>query len=222
MKKLLTFALIGMSVTSQALVIVDDFSVPFSQRITAGSYVDSMSGAFLGGERDLEMSVLSNPLAQPLDVTITGSQLAVISNGFQTLSTLKLQYDAQGDEAGNTGVNKFLTNSTGILGLSGNVKVTIKFLGGNDANVAVNGFIRNGGGVIASASAVRPISAINGNVELDFGPIAAGQAGSLTLEFAADRSGDYAIEGIEAVPEPASMIALGAGILAMARKRRSK
>ena len=209
---------------ASANVIIDDFSLAYSKTITSGSWVDYQSGAFLGGsgERDIEMRVLSNPLQQQLDLTITGSQLSIVSNGFQTLSRISLQYDGFDDEAGNTGQNRLLTDSefTGSK-LAGNDKLVVKFLD-NDLPVNVKAIVRNSGGIIQQISQVRAAGAGAGDMVFDFGFANLQDARSVTFVFEADRSGDFAIEGIEAVPEPATMVALGAGALALIRRRRSK
>lgn len=221
MKNLIWVAALAAVAGARAEVIIDDFSVPYAKTITSGSNVDEMSGAVLGGARDVEMRVSSNPLQQQYDLTITGQQLAVVSNGFGVLSTLKLQYDGV-DEAGNTGVNKLLRNSAGPAGLlQGNNVIRVRFLG-NDLDLNVKAVLRTSGSVIAQQEAVRSAGSGIGNLDFAFSGGDAAAADSLTLEFSSVRSGDYAVEGIEAVPEPASMIAIGTGLAALAARRRRK
>lgn len=45
---------------------------------------------------------------------------------------------------------------------------------------------------------------------------------SLYMNFTTSPSGDFALDSIETVPEPVSMVALGLGALGLARKRRNK
>ncbi len=221
MKKALVLGLICAVGAANAQVIIDDFSVPYTKTIVSGSNVDAMSGAVLSGERDVEMRVVSNPFGQDYDLRITGSQLAVISTGFGVLSTLKLQYDGNGDEAGNTGVNKLLTNSgasaSGIL--AGNNNIQVRFLG-NDQQLTVSAVLRKDGGIIGQIDKVRAAAAGIGSESFIFTSAQAAQADSLTFVISSDRSGDYAIEGIEAVPEPATMTAIAAGLAALAARRR--
>lgn len=223
MKKALVLGLIGVVGAAQAQVIIDDFSVPYTKTIVSGSNVDAMSGAVLSGERDVEMRVTSNPFHQDYDLKITGSQLAVISTGFGLLSTLKLQYDGLGDEAGNTGANKLLNNSgalaSGILG--GNNNIQVRFLG-NDQALNVSAILRKDGGIIGQIDKVRAAQSGIGAESFVFTAAQIAEADSLTLVIGSPRSGDYALEGVEAVPEPATMAALGAGLAALAARRRRK
>lgn len=219
MKNFFVAALLVGSVGAYAEVIIDDFSVPYAKTITSGSNVDEMSGAVVGGFRDVEMRVQSNPFAQNYDLTITGSQLAVISTGFGLQSTLKLQYDGQ-DEVGNTGANKLLRNNAGVAGLlQGNNTIRVKFLG-NDQDLNVKAILRTNGSIIEQQQATRAAASGIGNLDLVFSSGAVASAQSLTLEIASPRSGDYALEGVEAVPEPATMTALGLGVAALLRRRK--
>ena len=184
-----------------------------------------MNGAFLSGERDVEMRVLSNPFNQDYDVTITGGQLAVISQGFGTLARLTLQYDCPGDET--PGTNVAINNNgytAGLLGNGANNMYRVKFLG-NDLPVQVICTLRAANGVVvASRTATRAALAGAGNLDFVFNPAEVAGSGSITFQFEADRSGDFALEGIEAlpVPEPATMAALGLGVAAVIRRRNKK
>ena len=207
---------------ANAAVIIDDFSVPYSKSITSGSNVDYQSGAFLGGlgERDVEMRVWSNPLGQSMDLTITGRQLAIVSNGFSLRSKLTLQYDNDGDEAGNTGANHLLnTSAFGASHFAGNDTIQVRMLG-NDLPINVKMTLRDGAGGVISQIVQSKLGGGAGNVNFNAGAAAMLAARSLTLEFEAETSGDFAIEEIAAVPEPATMAALGLGAAAMLRRRR--
>lgn len=224
MKTIAIIAVASLGVAANALTIIDDFSTAYTKTITSGSWVDSQIGTFVGGsgERDVEMRVISNPLAQQLDLTITGSQLAVVSNGFGTLSKVSLQYDAIGDEAGNTGANKFLTNGAGFAAgtLAGETALVVRFLG-NDLDLDVTATLRRTGGIISQMTQTRAGGSGIGDMVFNFGGTL-GDADSLTFEFNSARSGDFALEGIEAVPEPATMVTLGLGLAAALRRRNRK
>lgn len=211
---------IGVVAGANAQIIIDDFSVPYSRTIKSGTRVDAQGGAFLSGERDIEMRVFSNPFNQDYDVTITGGQLAVISQGFGTLAKLSLQYDCPGDETPGTNVSlNNNANTANLLGNGVNNTFRVKFLD-NDLPVQVICTLRNNGAIVASHSATRAALAGPGNLDFTFAPGDVATSGSITFEFLADRSGDFALEGIEAVPEPATMVALGLGAAAMLRRRK--
>lgn len=220
MKKI-TLLVAGLSVftVSQAQDIIDDFSIPYSSTVISGSVSAVQTGSMLSGERDVRVRVINNPIAgQAARVTITGSQLSVISNDFLVRSTLELQYDKLGDET--PGVNVQLNNGAGTANLlGGNTQVDVRFLQ-NDLAVDVMATLRAQGSVIAQISKTRAAGSGQGAESFNFGAIAA-QADSITFTFGAAPSGDFALEGLEAVPEPASMTALALGLAAMMRRRRA-
>lgn len=217
----ITLLIAGLSVitVSQAQDIIDDFSIPYSSTVISGSVSATQAGTMLSGERDVRVRVINNPIAgQAARVTITGSQLSVISNDFLVRSTLELQYDKVGDET--PGVNVQLNNGAGTANLlGGNTQVDVRFLQ-NDLDVDILATLRNQGSIIAQISRTRAGGSGQGTESFNFGPIAA-QADSLTFTFGAQPSGDFALEGIEAVPEPATMTVLGLGLAAMMRRRRN-
>lgn len=223
MKKLAVLAGV-VSVGIANAMVIDDFTTPYFNSIVGGSDVNfQVGGGIVGGERDVELLVLANPQNQFLDVAITGGNLGIVSNGFATSSIVSLQYDGFNDEVGNTGPGKFLNNvgSGAPLGLGFCNAVRIDFIG-NDLKVNIQVEARLGGALIGIGNGMRAAGQGVGFEDIAMNPAALAAADSLTVRFNADPSGDFAITGIECVPEPASMAALGLGFAALVARRRRK
>lgn len=220
MKKVLILGLLSGAVSSQALIIDSFATGPFSVSIQSSSYVATQNGSMSSGERDVEARVYANPFNQWLDVSIN-SGLNVVSNGFGVASKVTLQYDMNGDEVGNTGAGKLL-NTTGagapILSVGADDRLRLTFLG-NDSNVTVTATVKQGNTQLAQAMATKSAGG-GGVLDLVVGNSALANADSVTLEFEADPSGDFALAEIGTVPEPMTVAVLGLGALALARRRR--
>ncbi len=218
MKKFALLALMSLAGMSQA-VLIDGFGTGaqgFS--IQSGSFVSVANGAMLGGQRDVQGSVLANPANQFLDVNIGGG-FSIVSNGFLLDSVVKLQYDRVDGETPGAG-QSLLNSGTGVpLGLDGD-RVRINFLG-NDLPVTVVGILRLNGSQLQIA-ANNKLAGGPGALDIAFNPANLAAADSLTLEFQSAPSGDYALGSIETVPEPASLIAIGAGLAGVLARRRRK
>lgn len=221
MKKLTIVALIAVAACSQA-VVIDDFTsgtVAFSTS-ALGSQVLVQSGTMASTERDVELNVLTNPFGQFLDFTVGGAApgASVVSQGFGLMSTVRLQYDVVGDET--IGSGTLNNNGPGTPLLSGTDNtIRISFLG-NDLAVGVAAVLRNSGSVIATQSTTRAAASGAGNVDLTFGAGQLQLADSITIEFTPVTNADFAINRIEAVPEPSAIAALSLGALALVRRRR--
>lgn len=222
MRKAAILGLVVAAAGSQAVTIDNFLTGAVSIAIQSGSFVAVQNGSMANGERDVEARVFSNPFNQFLDVNINNG-LNVVSNGFQTVSKVTLQYDANGDEVGNTGSGKFLTNGpgTGPLVASGSDdKIRVNFLG-NDLNVKVTAVLRQNG-VIQNVVMGNKAAGGPGSLDLAVGAANLSTTDSLTLEFEADPSGDFALGGISTVPEPMTMVALAAGAGLLMRRRFKK
>lgn len=222
MRKFLVLAAVVVSGVAQANVTIDNFTTAYFDTIIGGTSVQFQQGAgIIGGERDVELNVLANPLNQFLDIAIAGG-LTVISNGFGVQSKVSLQYDGLNDEVGNTGPGKVLTNAGGApLGIGFCNAVRVGFIG-NDLKVNIQVEARLAGVVIGVGNGMRAAGQGVGFEDIAMAPAALAAADSLTFRFQADPSGDFAISGLECVPEPASMAALGLGFAALVARRRSK
>lgn len=223
MRKFLVLAAVVVSGVAQANVTIDNFTTAYFDTIIGGTSVQFQQGAgIIGGERDVELNVLANPLNQFLDIAIAGG-LTVISNGFGVQSTVSLQYDGLNDEVGNTGPGKVLTNAGNgaPLGVGFCNAVRIGFIG-NDLKVNITVEARNAGAIIGVGNGMRAAGQGAGFEDIAMAPAVLAAADSLTFRFTADPSGDFAISGLECVPEPASMAALGLGFAALVARRRSK
>lgn len=225
-RKALSLVLLAGIASAANAIIIDDFTVPMSVSIQSGSWVSTQLGAaanIIGTERDVEQVVLANPLGQYMDVTCYGAGLSVVSNGFLTDSEVTFQYDGAGDEAGNTGPGTLLTNAGagGPLLAAGADRIRVNFLG-NDLHVKIEATLRLAGSIIDSGIAHRAAMSGAGYEEILLNPASMAIADSISIKFKADPSGDFALKSIEAVPEPASMLALGLGIAGAVARRRAR
>ena len=220
MKKLLILAGVVSAGIANA-VLIDDFGDPqFVTGLTGGSYVDSVFGTMLSGERDTEMLVLANPAGQFADLIVAGNVMTY-SNGFLMESILWLQYDVMGDTT-----NGFAGDINNLVGTPGllpgyNDRVELSWLG-NDLDVLVAVVLRTGGVVTDTNFGVRLGGSGAGVQTIGINPAAAAAADSITIAFRARPSGDFALRRIETVPEPASMAAIGLGIAGLIARRRRK
>lgn len=223
MRKFLVLAGVVAAGAANAIVIDDFTSGPYFNTIIGGDYVEFQGGTMATGERDVQQTVLANPLGQFFDLAITGTGLAITSAGFGLDGFVILQYDLIGDEAGNTGAGKTLTYVPGVLALNdGCDTIRINWLGNDlaveyavqlrfaDNSTVVNGGVRAGGQGA-------------GFTDVAFTAAQLAAARAISFGFHGVPSADYGITSLECVPEPASMAALGLGAAALvARRRRNK
>lgn len=219
MKKVIVAFAAAALVGSAQAVLVDSFNAPGGNSILGGTYVGSNNGGgIIGGNRDYEMIVVANPLGQFFDVSFGGG-LEVTSNGFLTDGDLVLQYDGGPDATVGVGGNINNVGTGALAGAFNGDRVRVWFLG-NDLPVTVTATTRVGGMITAANTAVRGALAGAGFLDIFLGGAALAGADSVSVKFDAQASGDYALSKIETVPEPATMLALAAGVALMARRRR--
>ena len=222
MRKFLVLAGVVAAGASNAVVIDDFTSGAYFNTIIGGTYVDFQGGTMCSGERDVQQTVYANPLGQFFDLAITGAGLTIVSAGFGLDGQVDLQYDVVGDEAGNTGPGKVLTNPPGACLLDCDT-IRISWLG-NDLAVEYVVTLRDAvGGVIGVGGGVRAPGSGAGVTDLGFGGAVLAATRSVTFSFHGAPSADYGITKLECVPEPASMAAIGLGLAGVvARRRRNK
>ncbi|MBV6457733.1 MAG: hypothetical protein HONBIEJF_00852 [Fimbriimonadaceae bacterium] len=215
MKKTILLAGILVSAASQAIVIDDFTQGPYAVSLQSGSDLNFEAAANVpGGVRGTYVEVLSNPQNQFLDFSISNG-FAISSNGNRVRSLVQSGYGF--DLAGNTAdLNwNLASQATDIavnfdfndLDLSMNIYIITNGSGTSVANVNVAGNQLNTFQVLV------PLANFVGTGDVN-------DVDQLVFEFINDASGDYALASFEAVPEPASIAAVGLGLAALARRRR--
>jgi hypothetical protein len=207
MKLALTFASAMVAVCSQALVLDDFTTGPYSVSIQSGFDQALQNGAMIGGQRSTYVEVQSNPLNQYLDFMITnGFQLT--SSGTLVDAYTKIGYGATADLNANlAGYNAFkvrvISND-----LPMNMAVTLSSSTGNQSEtvavVVPNGTFFD---VLVPFSLFTSFNQFQDVDKISFG------LDSVT-------NGDFALAGFEAVPEPATLLALGTGAAILFARRR--
>lgn len=218
MKKLAILCFATAAAASQAIMIDQFSSGTVASSLSSGTRVLTQVAAVPSGERDVEMRVLANPFNQFLDFEVNAvNGFAIVSNGFGIDSIISLQYDRPGDETVGTG--QVLNNGgNGVsLGLNGDT-VRVNFRG-NDLPVSVTATTRLNGVITSTNNAVKAGGG-PGSLDIFLGAAPLAAADSITIAFAAQTSGDFSLESIETVPEPATLAALGIGAAAMLRRRK--
>lgn len=206
--------------------MIDDFSTgSFAQSITAGSWIGSQLGSMYGGERDSGMLVQANPLNQFMDMSVQ-SGLVITSSGALLDGQSGVEYDGVGDETDN--VAPFERGP----GLNANFSASadrfrLNFLA-NDLPMSVLAYVYTYGSPDALSTSTVAVGANQNSfsVDIPFSSFAGGASFSdvdrFGFIFETGPSGDFALESIEAVPEPATMAAIGAGIVGLIARRRRK
>lgn len=221
MKKLSILAAAVAASMAHAVVIIDDFTTgAYTTQLTSGSEFRFQNGSMVGGDRATLVTVEANPFSQRLDFSI-GAGLAVTSSGTGLDAKVNLDYGFKDDGSG--GAER---DDMGLTLLAED-RFKVKFLS-NDRDLLMRiDVVSDDGTKVSTASKVvaggqfdpfeEEVSFASFAGDADFGNI-----GQIRFTFDSGRSGDYALAGVEAVPEPASMAALAMGLAGIAARRRRK
>ncbi|MFM9874732.1 MAG: PEP-CTERM sorting domain-containing protein [Fimbriimonadaceae bacterium] len=221
MKTFAIIALLGVATVSHALMIDDFGTGNINDQISAGSNQTFTAATVAGGNRYVYHDVFDgNPLSL--------SHTTVVTNGIFA-SDSKTLVDA-------FATLKYGSNATGVFGafdmnlnFSGFDRIRINVLSNDQPATIRVGVGNNTQGFRFQTLAVTP-NMVMVPQTLDFmftsftgGAFNFGDVDRISIDLDTTASGDIVLDSVEAVPEPASMIALGLGVAALiSRKRKAK
>ncbi len=223
MKQLAMLFVLGAgSVIANATLLIDDFTDgAYDSGYVQGRVVNTTAASVLGGTRSTIVDVLNNPLDEDAKIkvqTTVEDGIFTHATGPGLLSVAALGYGVQKNGL----YFDYLDNN---WNLAATPKIQIEFIA-NDLPLLVRTFLCKSDGVGGLASydlesqTVNPVGSSTW-VTFDFtGATLLGQVDSIEFDFYNEAGGDFAIGGIQAVPEPASIALLAIGIASLARRRR--
>ena len=223
MKNYIILAALGATASANALLFDDFTTGPYSVTLTSGMNTAFQAAAVPGATRTTRLSVESNPLNVGVTLTVGGG-FAIADAGTLADSWVRVGYGYENNGSGGLVVDPM------NLDLSALSSFQIDFLSNdlaNDVKIYVGTW--NGSSLdLSTATAVAP----GGNnttafsIDLSFasftGSASFADADIVVFEFDNAVSGDFALSKLQAVPEPMSMLALGAGVAAVIARRRKK
>jgi hypothetical protein len=208
MKKALVAAGVLFAATYANALVIDDFtSGPYAVSLQAGTDSADQFGTMLGSERHTFVEVESNPLTQWLDFTIA-SGLAITSSGTLLDAYVEVLYGF------NTDLN---------VDLSGYNAFKVNFVSNDLPMTMLVGLGSSTGGQFEVIS-LPVASGVGFSVTVPFSLFTTftsfGDVDFIGFGFDSVSNGDYAIGGLEVVPEPATIAALAVGLGALVARRR--
>jgi hypothetical protein len=227
-KKLLILSLVVTAGSAHAIIIDDFTSGNFAQSISSGSWVGSQTGAMLGGERDTGVFVNSNPLNTSLHMSV-GNGMLVSSAGVLMQAQIGLDYDGAGDETNSTFPFERGPGLGGINLMAGGHNAIRFLFRANDQPLTLtayaityNGAAENISTATMTVNPNQALFAVNLAYSSFSGNANFANIDRLVFTFDTMPSGDFALDRIETVPEPASMAALALGAAGIAARRRRR
>jgi len=222
--------ILGLAVTGAANaadLLIDDFSTgPYSVTLTAplSSNTAFQAAAVPGATRTTRLFVEANPLNRQISLDIGPGGLAIVDSGTEADNWFRVGYGYENNGSGVPIVDPLNQNLSAYNSfkihfrsndLDNQVKVSVVTMVGTTQNVSQSTLIAPGGNSTNPFDFFVPFSSFTGTANF-------ADADILVFEFDNTPSGDFAIDSISAVPEPATMLALGTGAAALIARRRRK
>lgn len=220
MKTPTIIGLVIVASAAQANILIDDFNTGnFGRTITSGSSTDFQMGSMLGGDRYTQMSIQSNPFGLELQTNINNGAYALSSqSGVNAMGEIGYGFASQGGSVIQQNLNQ---------SFAGNNEFKLNFLSSDTPGtvmMSVRSSSSNGG---AFASVTKPIpgNSVNSSFMTNFAfseftGVNFNDIDQIIVKFDTGVSGDIALGNLEAVPEPATMLVIGAAAAIAARRRR--
>lgn len=214
----LTFAAgLSLVASSAQAFLIDDFrSGPYSVQIQEINQISSArqrGRSINGGYRNVEAEVLANPLRSILRLDIGGG-LQVLDTGSRMEARIKLSYDGENSLGLNQDLRELDVFEMYFKSNDRDLRVIAQIISLDAGTTTIDRVIA-GGRQNTSFTEVFDFGSAVGGADLS-------DVDVISFEFFTSPSGDFATTGFEAVPEPATLAALSAGLLAAVARRRRR
>lgn len=217
---------VGLVVSAQATLLVDDFSSLTGQSLTVTGVGNDATwasgGTMLGGSRGLGINVLASNYGLESSWNIVPSVGAASDNAgnkarFSLAYLCTGAFSAAGEFFYSTSTDADLSGTTGIefdmISADLPFEVMVEFYSDFGVMVLDKSF-----GSIASPTTI----SLDSTADLLGGSADMSKVDAIAIRFLTETDGDLGMTEIRLVPEPASMAVLGLGLLGVARKRRNR